>query len=170
MSVFRRHGYQGASMSELANATGLGKSSLYHHFPGGKDDMALAVLDHVRQWLDEHVVKIAAGDGTPKAKLAAITERLAAFYENGREPCLLGALAAGGARANLQAPLREAFQMLIAAFTALGIEGGAPKAKARLAAEDAVLRIQGALILSAGLDDPSPFRHVLERLPKDILG
>ncbi|MEM8810542.1 MAG: TetR/AcrR family transcriptional regulator, partial [Cyanobacteria bacterium P01_G01_bin.38] len=32
--VFRRYGYEGASLSMLSKATGLGKASLYHHFPG----------------------------------------------------------------------------------------------------------------------------------------
>ncbi len=38
--VFRRRGYEGATLSVLSRACGLGKASLYHHFPGGKDEMA----------------------------------------------------------------------------------------------------------------------------------
>ena len=48
MKVFRREGYEGASLSRLSEATGLGRSSLYHHFPRGKEDMAAAVLDLAR--------------------------------------------------------------------------------------------------------------------------
>ena len=40
LATFRDQGYDGASLAELSAATGLGKSSLYHHFPGGKVDMA----------------------------------------------------------------------------------------------------------------------------------
>ena len=47
MLVVRRCGYDGASLAKLSKATGLGKSSLYHYFPAGKDDMVRAVLDHV---------------------------------------------------------------------------------------------------------------------------
>jgi AcrR family transcriptional regulator len=49
MAVVRREGYDGASLAELSKATGLGKSSLYHHFPDGKNDMVAAVLDHRRR-------------------------------------------------------------------------------------------------------------------------
>jgi len=38
--VFRERGYEGATLTQLAAATGLGKASLYHHFPGGKAEMA----------------------------------------------------------------------------------------------------------------------------------
>ena len=34
--VFREHGYEGASLSLISKATGLGKGSLYHFFPGVK--------------------------------------------------------------------------------------------------------------------------------------
>ena len=40
MATFRSDGYDGASLAELSQRTGLGKSSLYHYFPGGKAEMA----------------------------------------------------------------------------------------------------------------------------------
>lgn len=39
--LFRESGYDGVSLAQIAVATGLGKASLYHHFPGGKVEMAL---------------------------------------------------------------------------------------------------------------------------------
>ena len=41
--AFREHGFEGASLAQLCEATGLGKGSLYHFFPGGKDEMAEVV-------------------------------------------------------------------------------------------------------------------------------
>ncbi|MDZ5446403.1 helix-turn-helix domain-containing protein [Micromonospora sp. 4G57] len=48
MEVFRRKGYEGASMRDLAEATGLGSGSLYAAF-GSKDGLYLAALDRYRQ-------------------------------------------------------------------------------------------------------------------------
>ena len=42
--VFRESGYDGTSISRITEKTGLGKGSLYHFFPGGKAEMAAAVL------------------------------------------------------------------------------------------------------------------------------
>ena len=41
--VFRTHGYEGASLALISRHTGLGKGSLYHFFPGGKEEMAAEV-------------------------------------------------------------------------------------------------------------------------------
>ena len=42
--VFRTQGYEGASLSRLGEASGLGKGSLYNFFPGGKEEMAAAAV------------------------------------------------------------------------------------------------------------------------------
>ncbi|NJN51594.1 MAG: helix-turn-helix transcriptional regulator [Gammaproteobacteria bacterium] len=42
--VFRLHGFAGATLAQLSAATGLKRASLYHHFPGGKADMANEAL------------------------------------------------------------------------------------------------------------------------------
>jgi len=43
--IFRTEGYDGASMSQISEATGLLRGSLYHHFPKGKEDMAKAAME-----------------------------------------------------------------------------------------------------------------------------
>jgi len=53
--VFRELGYEGASLNEITERTGIGKGSLYHFFPGGKELMVVEVLDHVDRWFVENV-------------------------------------------------------------------------------------------------------------------
>ena len=40
-----RKGLQGASFSEVLAASGAPRGSLYHHFPGGKDELVLDAID-----------------------------------------------------------------------------------------------------------------------------
>jgi AcrR family transcriptional regulator len=42
--LFRRNGYHGTSMKEITAAAGATMGSLYHFFPGGKDELAAEVL------------------------------------------------------------------------------------------------------------------------------
>ena len=49
-ALFARRGYAGVGMSEVAEAVGLGKSSLFHHFPT-KAQLYAAVADRI---LREH--------------------------------------------------------------------------------------------------------------------
>ncbi len=44
-TVFRERGYQGATMADIAQRVNLTAGSLYHHFPAGKRDLLLAVLN-----------------------------------------------------------------------------------------------------------------------------
>lgn len=39
-SLFRRRGYAGVGLAEILTEAGLPKGSLYHHFPGGKEQLA----------------------------------------------------------------------------------------------------------------------------------
>jgi AcrR family transcriptional regulator len=48
--VFRTYGFEGASLARISEGTGLGKGSIYNFFPGGKDEMAEAVLDEIDGW------------------------------------------------------------------------------------------------------------------------
>ncbi|MDU6377660.1 MAG: helix-turn-helix domain-containing protein, partial [Bradyrhizobium sp.] len=36
--VFREFGFEGTSLSRITEKTALGKGSLYHFFPGGKEE------------------------------------------------------------------------------------------------------------------------------------
>ncbi|MEO0912916.1 MAG: TetR/AcrR family transcriptional regulator, partial [Pseudomonadota bacterium] len=48
---FRRKGYAAAGLTEILEAAGVPKGSLYHHFPGGKPDLALATAEWAGRYL-----------------------------------------------------------------------------------------------------------------------
>ncbi|MEO3868233.1 TetR/AcrR family transcriptional regulator [Nonomuraea sp. B12E4] len=48
MSAFRRRGYEGTSVQDLVDATGIGRGSLYAAF-GSKEGLYLAVMDRYRE-------------------------------------------------------------------------------------------------------------------------
>jgi AcrR family transcriptional regulator len=167
-AVFRQHGYDGATLSLMSQATGLGKASLYHHFPGGKEAMARAVLDAAEASLRHQVLAPLRGEGSPRARLEAMARALERRHAGGREPSLLASLSFGD-RAPLQERLRRGFRLWIGAIADTLTEAGLPRAEAGRRAEDAVMRIEGALILSAGLGSPAPFRTLLRDLPEALL-
>src|SRR3546814_7759749 len=61
-------------LSVITAATGLGKGSLYNYFPGGKDEMAAAVLAHVDDWFEREIYAPlrAAGAGEAPAAITAM--------------------------------------------------------------------------------------------------
>jgi AcrR family transcriptional regulator len=169
LETFRRDGYDGASLATLSAATGLGKSSLYHHFPGGKEEMVHQVLDGVDAWMRDQVVEPLRGPGAPAAKLERMLRALSGFYANGAKACILGRLCASVDRDRFGARLRQLFAAWIGALAELLVEAGLPRSIATRRAEDAVLRIQGALVLGEGLGSPAPFRRVVRELRSELL-
>ena len=69
MDLFREKGFDGASLADISESTGLGKSSLYHHFPNGKEEMALQVLAHLEGQLEAALFEPMRSTGAPGKKL-----------------------------------------------------------------------------------------------------
>lgn len=160
LATFRSDGYDGASLAELSQRTGLGKSSLYHHFPGGKAEMATAVLAHL-----EDALAAAFGSAleapTPEAKLARLLDAVDAFYAGGKQACLLERLSASVDRARFKKQLARVFDGFLSAFVEIARAAGLREGVARARAESAVVRIEGALVLTAGTGDTGVFKRAL---------
>lgn len=169
LSTFRDKGYDGASLADLSAATGLGRSSLYHYFPGGKEDMAQQVMAYLDARLGEAVFAPLRSKQAPEKKLAAMLGVIEAFYEGGKKACLLERLAASVDRARFRRPLVRAFSTWIDAVEALCLEAGLSKSVARRRAEDLVVRIEGALVVCAATNDAEIFGRTLRDLRAALL-
>ncbi len=44
MSLFRRQGYASTGLNQILQESGAPKGSLYHYFPGGKEQLGLAAV------------------------------------------------------------------------------------------------------------------------------
>ena len=168
LDLFRQLGYDGATLSKISQATGLGKASLYHHFPGGKDDMVETVLTALEQRLDQITLEALRSPGDPQMRLQDMCDRVSLAYSNGQKPCLLAALMLGSAKDVFQVKVQTLLRAWIEAIAAVLIEAGLDEAIAHQRGEDAVITIQGALILAQGLEDAAPFQRVLKDLPQRL--
>jgi TetR/AcrR family transcriptional regulator, lmrAB and yxaGH operons repressor len=170
VDAFRLYGYEGASLACLAKATGLGKTNLYHYFPGGKAEMAQAALAQVRTWLETSILKALDGSAEPAIKLQLMCDRVNVFFREGHNSCLWAVLACGQAGDDLfHAEIKGALSQWIQAIAMVLESSGLAAAVASDRAEDAVLRIQGALLLARAMGDPKPFQRTLQNLTTELL-
>ena len=169
MKVVRQRGYDGASLAELSKATGLGRSSLYHYFPDGKDDMVRAVLEQLEQGLTKLIFEPLRGSGPPRRRLEQMISTIDTYYRGGREACVLGNLVLGTSRTRFQAKLRSIFDQWTDAVGAALVDAGLSRAEAQALAEDSVVRLEGALIVAGGTKDPAVFARTLKRIGADIV-
>jgi TetR/AcrR family transcriptional regulator, lmrAB and yxaGH operons repressor len=169
VSVFRNHGFEGASLSLFTESSGLIKGSLYHRFPGGKEQMALVALTEVERIFATYVLAPIDSEGEPLQRLKLVAERLSEFYEGGSQACLLETLSSAGTPPTVRARVKNTLGFWIKKFTQLSKEAGVPAREARIRAEGAVAAIEGALIVSRALGKNREFKRTLESLPSRLL-
>ncbi|MGP4672140.1 TetR/AcrR family transcriptional regulator [Agrobacterium salinitolerans] len=162
--VFREHGYEGASLALIGKATGLGKGSLYHFFPNGKEEMLQAVLVEIEQWFEDSVYSPLRDGDDADAAITAMLDETAKYFRSGRRVCLVGALAVTNTRDLFAQAIRGYFVAWVDALQAALVRQGRDAEQARLLSEDAVLAIQGAIVLSRALDDPAVFQRAIDQL------
>jgi AcrR family transcriptional regulator len=127
------------------------------------------VLDRLEVILEAALFEPLRSDRSPAAKLGAMLDALASFYDDGRQACLLERLAASVDHKSFRRPLARAFERWIDAVEALAREAGLPPALARARAEDLVVRVEGALIVAAGSGDTKVFTRTLAALRSSLL-
>jgi AcrR family transcriptional regulator len=177
LKLFRQFGYEGVTLSRISQETGLGKASLYHHFPGGKAEMAESALVYVNQWLETKILQVLAeavsGDGnlatTPINTFQSMCEETSHFFDQGQNSCLWAVLVLEQSSDDLfHDQICSAFSRWIEAIAQVLVTAGLEETLAKQHGEDALIAIQGALILSHGLHDFSLFQRVLKQLPQQL--
>ncbi|MBY0283701.1 MAG: TetR/AcrR family transcriptional regulator [Sphingomonas sp.] len=155
--LFRTRGFEGVSIGDITQRTGLGRSSLYHHFPGGKDEMALAVARSARAWLQANVVAPTLAEGDREARVDRMIAGVDQLFSGGGAPCLIAAMTMPGAPDSVRTELGSALSEWIDAVCDALIATGAEPATAHAAALAAVSRIEGALIIARATGDDAAF-------------
>lgn len=162
--TFRDRGYAGSSLADLSEATGLGKSSLYHHFPRGKEQMAEAVLAQGKAFIQSAVADVAHSKLSLQVRIRRIVTAFDRLYAGGRNSCILGKLANAEIGIAGHQLAREIFDLWAAAIAQLARDSGMAAGRARQFAEDWIARVQGSLILSAANGDCKPYKRAMSAL------
>jgi len=168
--VFREHGYEGTSLAMIGKATGLGKGSLYHFFPGGKEEMVRAVLAEIGQWFEASVYSPLRERDDANTAIAAMLDETGKYFRSGRRVCLVGALAIGNTRGLFAQAIQGYFVAWVDALQAALVRQGRDPEQARLLSENAVVAIQGSIVLSRAFDDPAVFQRTIDQLHGRLIG
>lgn len=157
--AFREHGYEGASMAILQDATSLGRGSLYHFFPGGKEEMAAAVLADIQAWFDERIFAPLRATSTSaedaRQGIHTMFDEVRTYFRSGRRVCLPGAFAIGRERDRFDQAVRGYFTEWADALTAALYATGVPEPRSR--SLQLIATVQGGIILARALNDPDAF-------------
>lgn len=169
--LFRRAGYEGVSIGEISRATGLGKSSLYYHFPGGKADMAAAVVAFAKGWMEAHILApLCAADPPLADRIDAMLAAVRELYDGGAAPCLVASMLLSRGRDPIDADVGALIRDWIDALAAALREAGLPQSEAVQRATSAIITIEGALIVARAAERLEIFKDAIDRARGTLIG
>ena len=166
--IFREHGFEGASLSLIGQRTGLGKGSLYHFFPGGKEEMATAVLNEIDTWFELNIYHPLRENDDPSAAIRTMCRGVMDYFHSGRRVCLVGAFALDNVRDRFASEINDYFAVWRTSLST-ALEKAGHGDEATILAEEAVIHIQGALVLARALNDPALFERAMINVEQRLL-
>ncbi|MGI8461413.1 MAG: TetR/AcrR family transcriptional regulator [Solirubrobacterales bacterium] len=172
--LFRSRGVEGTAFSEVIELSGAPRGSIYHHFPGGKDELAEAATRYAGDFI---AVALAAAleRGDPDAALGDFVSVLSGALRDSEweAGCPVVAAALEGdrspaARDAAGEAIGKWESLLAASFERNGVAAG----RARSVATLAIASIEGAIVLARAQNSTAPIERVggeLERLAAEVL-
>jgi len=157
-------GLQGASFAEIIEHTGVPRGSIYHHFPGGKDQLIGEAIAWAGEWA---IAQVRTLDGAPaEAVVAAFLGLWRQLLERGQFQAGCSVLAV--TIATEAPPLLEGattvFETWHDELTRLLTHGGLEESDASPFATLLIAASEGAVVMSRARQSFAPFDAVSEML------
>ncbi|WP_067151618.1 TetR/AcrR family transcriptional regulator [Pseudotamlana agarivorans] len=163
--IFRTQGYEGTSLSDLSNITGLKKASLYHRFPNGKKEMAESVLIHIGKWVADNIFNVLNKEGDPaEDRLKNALFQIRELYNGGLDSCLFKVLSTQNGMDLFGQSITNGMNEWLKAFKHFGLSINLSEHLAEEKALQTLIDIQGSLLVSKGLQDTTVFENTLKQI------
>ncbi|MEM6533045.1 MAG: TetR/AcrR family transcriptional regulator [Myxococcota bacterium] len=168
----RARGFGNTSMKDMLTSTGVSSGSMYHSFPGGKDELAAAAVRDSGLHAAEQIAAVFAGADTVNRGIGMIFNALIAEVRENKFAlgCPIGvpATEAVGVSERIQEASAEVLDAWTEAYAqALVNEGWEPTAATELATL-IVITYEGSLTVARATKSTAPIEHALAFLLKHI--
>jgi AcrR family transcriptional regulator len=168
----RERGLAATSFTEVLAASGAARGAIYHHFPGGKDDLA----EHAVAWTGRRVrteLESIGGDD-PEAVLRSFVELIGPVVRKaaGGTSCAVAAVTveASPRQAALNAAVDTAFRSWIDVLEARLRQVGVAPAQAGATARLMVTFLEGSLVLARATGAVAVFEQSASALLQALAG
>jgi TetR/AcrR family transcriptional regulator, lmrAB and yxaGH operons repressor len=169
-TLFRRNGFAATGINEIVKFSGAPKGSLYHYFPNGKDEIAVAAICFSGNALKATLEKLGQKHKSTAALIRAYCQLLASWMAKSgfRDGCPITTtlLESAPQSAGVAAAGREAFDGWCAVIARALVLDGFGKAEAMQLATLTISALEGALILARIESSARPINDVAKSLAK----
>jgi TetR/AcrR family transcriptional repressor of lmrAB and yxaGH operons len=166
--LLARKGLQRASFSEVLGASGAPRGSLYHHFPGGKDELVLAAMNEASR---RALTVLEALKGQPADRVAeSFTSIWATLLTRSHleAGCAVVAVTLASESAVLRERAGEIFRAWRELLSRMLTEGGVPRGRSDGLAAGLIAACEGAVAIARAENSMKPFHLVVAEQVKAI--
>jgi TetR/AcrR family transcriptional repressor of lmrAB and yxaGH operons len=150
-------GLQGTSFSEVLEASGAPRGSLYHHFPGGKEELVLAALQVASERAMEVLNRLEGRPATDIAQTFFALWRTVLGKSNFQAGCSVVAVTVAADAPALLERTADIFRAWRTRLAELLAKGGIPAEQAGTLSAMLIAASEGAVILSRAEQSFEPF-------------
>jgi len=149
--LFRHHGYNGTSLSQVSKAAPATIGSIYHFFPGGKEALAVAVIDSTATVYRQLFESIVAETNDPASAFSLFFDQAGQMLVETDfiDPCPIGTIAREVASTSdpIRRAAEAAFDSWVEAATDYLVRNGIRQGEARDLATLFVITTEGGFVL-----------------------
>ncbi|MCA2998436.1 MAG: TetR/AcrR family transcriptional regulator [Rhodocyclaceae bacterium] len=168
LEVLRTRGYHGAGLSDVLVAAGAPKGVLYHHFPGGKSELAVSAIDVVVGQICVELDNMFQRTRDPVQALGVwLGGAQRSLEKSGFErgcPLATIALESSADDGEIRNALAQGFAAIRSRLVSVLVGSGLSEAKSRSLAALIVSAYEGALLQARVAGSVRPMRDTAEAL------
>ena len=157
-------GLQRTSFTEVLEASGAPRGSLYHHFPGGKDELILAALDLTSEWAMRMLSSSLGADAVEVTQTFIDLWRGLLLRSDFGAGCAVAAVTVAADAPELMARAAKIFRDWRSNLAKLLEQGGIATSRATELATLLIAACEGAVILARAERSMAPFERTAETL------
>jgi TetR/AcrR family transcriptional regulator, lmrAB and yxaGH operons repressor len=166
--LFRAQGFHATGLDEVLRLSGTPKGSLYHYFPGGKDQLAIAALDHVVTQMKQRMLTLLASSDDPPKALRTLLDFMAKSLAESdfRNGCPVAALTVDVAcdRDSVREACERCFNIWLEVLAEHFKRAGHAERRAKNLAVLFLAALEGGAILSRAQKNVAPLNAIADEL------
>ena len=170
--LFQSQGFHATGLEEILKRSGTPKGSLYHYFPGGKDELAIETLRHVAGQLEQRMSAALCANRDPFKALKKLLEATAKSLADSdfRAGCPLASvtLDCGCDRDSIREACEQGFETWLKVFVQHLRTAGLSEARAKSIGTLFLASLEGGMILSRAQRSVEPLNAIARELARVI--
>jgi TetR/AcrR family transcriptional regulator, lmrAB and yxaGH operons repressor len=168
-SLIERQGYHATGLNQIIQESGSPKGSLYHYFPGGKEDLVIEAIRQSGEEILQNIRNTLAQTDDPVQAIQIFIQTLAYYVElsgfQAGGPITIVAVEMASTNARLREECQRVYQMWQEVFAQKLTGASVPLERAQAIAVFILASLEGGIILCRASQSRAPLDQIAAQIP-----